>query len=313
LSNVSRFDETPWNYDGTSQLEPNPNGLDTEGLVRTRAGRFWLVDEYSPSIVHVDRDGTVIDRFVPENSPLATTLSNAPNYRVKKYLPRILNARRQNRGFEGIAMTPDETTLFVAMQSPLDYPTSALGRASRNVRILRFDIGSERVTGEFVYHLDEVCAFLHQQAGCGVAPGEMKISSLTAVSATTLLVNERTDTAARIYRVDTSSATNILGTSWDTVAASPNESTTALETVANLSSQGITALPKTLVVDLSTLPGMPGKIEGMSLPRSNVLVVSNDNDFGLVDNATFTSSGRLSNDTLVKSQLLFIQLPTAVN
>jgi len=46
----------------------------------------------------------VIDRFIPQDSPLATTVSNSPNYRVKKYLPKILNFRRQNRGFEGLAI-----------------------------------------------------------------------------------------------------------------------------------------------------------------------------------------------------------------
>jgi hypothetical protein len=306
LSNIDGFDEVPYDYSGTTLLNYNPNGLDTEGLVRTSGGHFWLVDEYSPSLIHLGPDGRIIDRFVPVDSTLATTLATTPNYRVKKYLPKILNTRRQNRGFEGLTISPDETTLYLAMQSPLDYPTSALGRASRSVRILRFDIGSERVTGEFVYFFDEVCAFLGQAAGCGVAPGEMKISSLTAISATTMLVNERTDLVAKIYRVDLSSATNILGGVWDTQASPATATTTALERLANPASEGVTVLPKTLVVDLSTIPGMPNKIEGSALPRRDVLVV------GLVDNATFTSSGRLSNDTMAKSKLLFIQLAAPV-
>jgi hypothetical protein len=140
----------------------------------------------------------------------------------------------------------------------------------------------------------------------------MKISGLVALSATSLLVEERTDTAAKIYRVDLSAATNILGTSWDVAAASPSATTTALETLANLASQGIVATPKTLVVNLAALPGIPNKIEGMTLVRPDVLVIANDNDFGLVDNATFDASGRLSNDTRVKSQLLYIQLASPV-
>jgi hypothetical protein len=313
LSNVEGFDETPYDFNGTNVIAGNPNGLDTEGIVRTRNGHFWLADEYSPSLVHVDKDGRVIERFVPEDSPLGTTLANTPNYIVKRYLPKILNYRRQNRGFEGIAITQDERTLFIAMQSPLDYPTSALGRASRNVRILRFDIGSERVTGDFVYHFDEVCAFLGEPAGCAVAPGEMKISGLVALSPTALLVEERTDTAAKIYRVDLSGATNILSSSWDAAVASPSASTTALETLANPASQGIAVVAKTLVVNLAALPGIPNKIEGFALVRPDVLAIANDNDFGLVDNATFDASGRLSNDTRVKSQLLYIQLPAPVN
>jgi hypothetical protein len=314
LPNVPTFDETPYDFSGTAVIEGNPNGLDTEGIVRTSEGHFWLVDEYSPSLVHVGPNGQVIDRFVPVDSRLAATAATTPTYRVKKQLPKILNFRRQNRGFEGLALTPDEKTLFIAMQSPLEYPTQALGRASRNVRILRFDIESERVTGEFVYHLDEVCAFLHRAAGCGVAPGEMKVSGLAAITSTVLLVDERTDLVAKIYRADVSDATNILDHSvWDAVAASPSATTPAVETLSNPASQGITVAAKRLVVDLSTLPGMPDKIEGVAVLRDgHVLAVANDNDFGLTDNATFDASGKLSNDTKVRSKLLYIQLAERV-
>jgi Esterase-like activity of phytase len=307
LPNVPTFDETPWDFDGSNIIGLNVNGLDTEGIVRTRDGTFWLVDEYSPSLVHIDRDGHVIDRFVAQDSPLATAVANTPNYRVKKYLPKILNFRRQNRGFEGLAITPDETTLFLAVQSPLEYPTRTLGRASRMIRILRFDISAERITGEFAYQFDEVCSFLGLAAGCSTAPDEMKISSMSAINATSLLVDERTDTAAKIYRVDLSNATNILGSSWDSVAAAPTDTTPALETLTNPASQGITLLAKTLVVDLAPF-GLPTKIEGISLVRPDVLAIANDNDFGLVDNATFNTNRRLSNDTLVKSRIYFFQL-----
>lgn len=313
LSNVPVFDETPYDFNGANVIAGNPNGLDTEGIVRMRNGTFWLVDEYSPSLLQVASNGRIMDRFVPVDSLIASTVATAPNYRVKKYLPKILNARRQNRGFEGIAITPDETTLFIAMQGPLDYPTTATGRLSRMVRIFRFDIGSERVTGEYVYQFDEVCHFLGQPAGCPVIPGEMKISGLSAISATSFLVDERTDTVAKVYRVDlTGATTNILGSSWDTVATSPVASTPALETLQNPAGQGINLLLKTLVADLTPL-GLPNKIEGIALVRPNVLVVANDNDFGLVDTATFDAGRKLSNDTMVKSKIFYIELPTPVN
>lgn len=307
LPNVNTFDETPWDFNGANVIGLNANGLDTEGIVRTRDQSFWLVDEYSPSLVHVDRNGRIIDRFVPEDSQLGSVLATTPNYRVKKYLPKILNFRRQNRGFEGLSITPDERTLFIAMQSPLQYPTTALGRASRIVRILRFDIGSERLTGEFVYQFDEVCAFLSQPTGCAAAPDEMKISGLTAVNATSFLVDERTDTVAKVYRVDVTTATNILGSSWDAVAAAPTATTPALETLSNPASQGVALLSKTLVVDFASF-GLPAKIEGISLVSPQVLVVSNDNDFGMVDTAAFDARGRMTTDTLVKSKLFFFEL-----
>jgi hypothetical protein len=306
LPNLPTFDETPWDFDGTSVIDLNPNGLDTEGIVRLRDGSFWLIDEYSPSLVHVGSDGKIIDRFVPRDTQLATTVANSPNNRVRKELPAILNFRRQNRGFEGIAISPDEKTLFLAVQSPLEYPTRALGRASRNVRILRFDVASERVTGEFAYQMDEVCAFSGQPVGCTIAPDEMKVSGLSAVNGTSILVDERTDPIAKVYRVDLTAATNILGSSWDTVADAPTATTSALETLPG-SGSGVTFLPKTLVADLSSF-GLPTKIEGISLVREDILAVSNDNDFGMIDTATFNASGRMTSDTLVKSKIWFFQL-----
>lgn len=66
-------------------------------------------------------------------------------------------------------------------------------------------------------------------------------------------------------------------------------------------------------MNLGIFPDMPNKIEGTALVRKDILVIANDNDFGMVDNATFDSRGRLSNDTLVKSKLFFIQLAAPVN
>ena len=70
LPNTDGRDEVPYDYSAQSKLQYNPNGLDTEGLVRTSAGDFWLCDEYSPSIVHVDQIGKVLKRYIPEGLTL---------------------------------------------------------------------------------------------------------------------------------------------------------------------------------------------------------------------------------------------------
>ena len=210
-------------------------------------------------------------------------------------------------------MTPDEKTLFLAVQGPLDYPTTALGRLSRNVRILRFDIASERVTGEFVYYFDEVCAFLGQPAGCAVIPGEMKVSSLVAVNATTFSL---TNAPTRQPR----------STAWTcrlprTFSAARGTASRHHQMRRRLPSKpcrirpapGLAVLPKTLVVDLSAL-GLPNKIEGISLVRPDVLAVANDNDFGMIDIATFDArTGKMTSDTMVKSKIFYVQLPARVN
>ena len=89
LSNLPGFDEIPYDFAGANVIDGNPNGLDTEGLVRTQAGRFWMVDEYSPSLILVDQNGRVAERYVPEGSALATTLATTPNYLVKSTCRRF--------------------------------------------------------------------------------------------------------------------------------------------------------------------------------------------------------------------------------
>ena len=265
--------------------------------MRTARGEFWAVEEYSPSLLHIDSGGVVLKRIVPINSPLTGTA-----YPVVPSLPEIFNKRRQNRGFEALALTPDGATLFIALQSPLEHPTRSIGRGSRNTRILRVDVATAQVTGEFVFRLDEVCAFVGEAPGCALAPGEMKLSGMTAISDTRLLIDERTDDVAKIVLVDVSQATDIYLSQWDQITHSP-----ALESLADPAAEGIAVLPKQLIVDLSTLTGMPKKIEGIALVNPEILAVANDNDFGLVDETMFDANGNLSNDTGARSRILFVK------
>jgi hypothetical protein len=51
LSNQDGHDEKPYTWDAKTALPYNPDGLDTEDLVAAPDGTFWVVDEYSPSLV----------------------------------------------------------------------------------------------------------------------------------------------------------------------------------------------------------------------------------------------------------------------
>lgn len=168
---------------------------------------------------------------------------------------------------------------------------------------MRVDVATAQVTGEFVFRLDEVCAFVGEAPGCALAPGEMKLSGITAISDTRLLIDERTDDVAKIVLVDASQATDIYLSQWDQITHS-----LALESLADPATEGIAVLPKQLIVDLSTLTGMPKKIEGIALVNSEILAVANDNDFGLVDETMFDANGNLSNDTGARSRILFVKL-----
>ncbi|MFE6784946.1 esterase-like activity of phytase family protein [Streptomyces sp. NPDC057680] len=293
LPNQPGRDEAPYNHDATTPLAYNANGLDTEGLVRDRDGSFWLVDEYGPSLVHVSAKGRVLARHVPRG--LALT---GADYPVIESLPSIFLKRKINRGFEGLALLPDGD-LVMALQSPLLNPDKAAGEDSRTTRLLRFSTRTHRVTAEYAYRFDPVGV---------VEPGqtktsELKISSIVALGGDRLLVQERTDKASRVYEVRLRRGADILGSPWDTTA-SPT-----LEQLDDEASAAAPVLAKRLVVDLNTVEGVPGKIEGIAVEGSSTLVLLNDNDFGMTDGPeAFDANGRLV-DSDVETTLVRVRLP----
>src|SRR4030095_747708 len=101
---------------------------------------------YSPSLVHVDPTGKVIKRYVPEGLKLEGT-----DYPVAKVLPSIYGKRKINRGFEGLALSADEKTLYAVLQSPLLNPDRKTGDISRNNRVVAFATAIEEVTAEYAY------------------------------------------------------------------------------------------------------------------------------------------------------------------
>lgn len=50
------------------RLADDPNGVDSESLVRTNAGDFYISDEYGPSVLHLAADGTILSRWIPKGS-----------------------------------------------------------------------------------------------------------------------------------------------------------------------------------------------------------------------------------------------------
>ena len=266
LPNLKEIDETPYNYSAKDELPFNVNGLDTEGLVRTSKGEFWLADEYSPSLLHVDARGKVIKRYVPAGVKLPGT-----DYPIEEGFPAIFGRRKINRGFEGLAISSDERTLYAVLQSPLLNPDRKTGDASRNTRIVVFDIEKGKAVAEYAYRFEVAKEF---DANPKTTPEEMKLSAVVFLNPTTLLILERTDLVAKLYTVDLSQATNILNSKWD----DPGNAS-SLETLADPQAAGLQVLPKSLLLDLNQFKEMPEKIEGLAVIDRNTIAVANDNDF----------------------------------
>jgi Esterase-like activity of phytase len=240
----------------------------------------------------VGADGKVNKRFIPEGLKLS-----GADYPTVDALPGIFGQRADNRGFESIALSGDGRTLFLATQSALSN-TGKEDDALRNTRILAFDIASERPTAEYVYRLDPVAEF---DSSVKNQPEEMRISALVWAGSDSLLVLERTDRVAKLFRVNLGTATNVLGSAWDDSDKRPS-----LEMIRDPGSVGIQVLSKSLVVDFSTLGKVPDKLEGVAILDPSTLLVANDNDF---DVGKFDKNGNNVGEG-VKSQILKISLAT---
>ncbi|MFG2950429.1 esterase-like activity of phytase family protein [Streptomyces adustus] len=297
LSNLAGRDEAPYSYDATTPLSYNPNGLDTEGIVRAADGSFWLVDEYGPSLVHVSARGRVLVRYVPKGLELT-----GADYPVVQSLPAVLLHRKINRGFEGLAQLPCGD-LVMALQSPLSLPDADAGNASRTTRLLRFSTKKRAVTAEYAYRFDPVDVVDPSEDDTS----ELKISSVVAVGGDRLLVEERTDKAARLQLIRLDRRENILGSVWDDDTTSPS-----LEQLDDPAAAGVPVPAKRLVVDLGKVAGVPGKIEGVARVDHDTLALINDNDFGMTDGAgAFDAQGRLV-DSGIETTVTYVRLPRGI-
>ena len=263
--------EAAFDKDG-KQLPFDPNGLDTEGLVRLKDGTFWIGEEYGPSLVHVAADGKIIERLVPQG--LESDLSGA-TYKVTGALPAILMKRQLNRGIEGLAIAPDESALYTIVQNPLANPDADAYKKASLTRILKLDLKSRQVVGEYVYTLDPAESCKNDKSE---KQSDVRISELTAVGIDQLIVLERIAKTTKLHAIDLSAATNILGTDWDKTETSPSLEQVA---AANLVANGITPVSKKLWLDSSTYPELPEKVEGVAIVDGKQLILINDDDFGI--------------------------------
>ena len=263
--------EVPYDLSGT-QLSPSADGIDSEGLALASDGSFWISDEYGPHIVHFDATGRTIERI----NPFGTGTGG-------RKIPLVFAKRKANRGMEGLTITPDGKTLVGIMQSPMYNPTKAAVSNSLVLRILTFDIATG-ATKQYIYLMENASL-----TGC---------SEILAVNATTFLTIERDGnyggaptnpaTFKKIFKVDLANATDVSdAANGETGKLYSGKTVEELKDFAGLTTAGITPVKKTVVLDL--LKDLPtvyphDKCEGIALLPGNILVISNDDDFGVTDN-----------------------------
>jgi hypothetical protein len=274
ISGLPNTTENAYDKNG-NRLDFDPEGVDTEAIVKLSNGTFWLAEEYGPSLIHVAANGRILERIVPAGveSDLA-----AANYPVIGALPAILKKRRQNRGIESLAVSPDEDFLYFIMESPLANPDEAAYKNSRYVRLFKVslrDFDLDSVVAEYIYVLDEPDTFTADNTN---QQSDVKISEMVALDTDKLIILERVTRHTKLYRLSKlDDATNILGTEWDDEAITPS-----LERLSDLTAQGIISLEKKRVFDSRRdISDLDSKIEGIALLDDEYLVFINDNDFGI--------------------------------
>jgi len=138
-------------------IAPNPtdvlgNAFDPEGFVIIpKTGNFLVSDEYGPSLREFNRSGQFVKTYtIPANIILRDSVTGIPNFAAD---PTTNPAgKRTNRGFEGLAISPDGKFAYAMLQSPmLDEGGGVNGRFSR---IVKFDTATGNAVAQYAYLMD---------------------------------------------------------------------------------------------------------------------------------------------------------------
>ncbi|MFA5983315.1 MAG: esterase-like activity of phytase family protein [Methylococcaceae bacterium] len=259
--------------DSTS-ANPSNARFDPEGVRVSNDGKYVFVsDEYGPYINQFDRaTGQLLKSFA---LPANLAVANESPQGKKEEAPTATNTpgnttgRVDNKGIEGLAITPDGKTLVGIVQAPLLQDKKANG----NVRIVTVDIATG-TTHEYAYHLT---------TGTGV-------SEIVAVNDHEFLVDERdgnglggggSANVKQLFKIDLTGATDV---------------TNLGNSAADQAALSSAAVGKSLFLDvaqtladngLSRTTDIPSKIEGVAFGQDindggllyHTLFVTNDNDF----------------------------------
>jgi len=169
-------------------LGASPLGVDTEALVALADGGFWVAEEYGPSLLRVAPDGRVLSRWFPAGTGERWA---APGYAVADRLPADAARRRLNRGFEALALSGDESRLFVLLQSPI--------RGETGARLWTLDARTGATMAEHRYPFDPPASFRRDAALGPVDEGDLKIGEVLWLGEDRLLVLERISHSSKLY------------------------------------------------------------------------------------------------------------------
>lgn len=263
-------------------LAPSPtsalgNSFDPEGFViNPLNGRFLVSDEYGPSLYEFDRSGNQVRTFTtPANIVPRNAGTGTPNYVNDT---GNTAGKRGNRGFEGLAVSPNGQYTFAMLQSAM---LDEGGSSGVYDRIVKFDNATGNAVAQYAY----------QMAGSSQGRGT---SALVAINDHQFMVIERnnrgvgvdselTTANKKVFTIDLAGATDVTNIDLDAIGATftavSKNTTPFIDLAANT---------------LSALGGKsPEKWEGLAIgPKLNdgsfLLLAGTDNDYSVSQNGSGT-------------------------
>ena len=320
--------------------------LDSEAIAFLPDGSFYISDEYAAGIYRFDASGRQIGAIqtIPALLPRTAGAINFNSATAGQ------TGRRNNQGLEALSITPDYRRLVTILQSATVQDTAGTAQQTRNnTRILVYDISTNLTPanpiGHYVLQLP-----VFKNAGNGTPDRTAAQSEMLALNDNQFLVLSRdgigrgvppsgspTPVFKSVLLVDTTGATNLAGTTYET-------GVTPIATGGTLVSDIVPVQQVELVnmlnpvqlgrfgMNLATTPtnatSLSEKWEAMALapvleeaaPHDFFLFVGNDNDFvaanGFINGQPFNAaltgaSGTGSNDSVLLVYRL--TLPTYVD
>jgi hypothetical protein len=260
-------------------LAPSPTSvlgrsLDPEGIVVRPNGNFIVSDEYGPSVYEFGRNGRLVRAFTTPANLIPRSGSGVPNFAGDT---GNVAGKRTNRGFEGLAISPDGKFVYAMLQSAMLDEGAASGVYSR---IVKFDTATGLAVAQYAYRME------------GSSQGR-GISALVALNDHEFLVLERNNRGVGVP---------------DANLASPNKKVFTIDLTGALDVTGVTlpatgafagavtktAAPAFIAIDANALAALGGRIpekwEGLTIgPRladgQFSILVGTDNDFSITQNA----------------------------
>ena len=264
---------------GLNGIAPNPSSslglaFDPEGFViNPKTGTLLVSDEYGPAVREFSRSGELLRTFkTPANLIPRNAVSGVANFAGDTGNSA---GKRTNRGFEGLAISPDGKFAFAMLQSAMLDEGGSSGKVNR---IVKFDTASGEAVGQYAYEM--------KRNGQGQG-----ISALVAINEHEFFVLERNNRGVgvgaaievadkEVYRIDLNGASDVSGIDLDAAGAS----------YTKVSKSG-----QILDLDVNTLAALgnksPEKWEGLAIgPKlangKYLLLAGTDNDYSVTQNSS---------------------------